>query len=227
MQIGFVALFFSFWRRAKRAAEAFRESVPVIQVDGWNSNERLPRAVHAAGLLGARTRRSIDLNANVHWLMLILFVGLGLRTSPSCSSASAPREHPKAIYHGTKSHFSTYARVRYRGRGNRPAGRSSPSRCGRAGPALPGTDQNPLEVRVVAEQFAWNVHYPGADDIFGKTDVKLVTLDQPLGLDLTDPHAKDDIVTLNQLHLQVNRPVIVRLTLERRHPQLLPARTCA
>ena len=33
----------------------------------------------------------------------------------------------------------------------------------------------------------------------------------PLGLDHTDPHAKDDVTTLNQLHLPVNRPVIVRL----------------
>jgi cytochrome c oxidase subunit 2 len=67
-------------------------------------------------------------------------------------------------------------------------------------------------VRVVAEQFAWNVHYPGADHIFGKTDVKLVSSANPLGLDITDPHAKDDIATLNQLYLEVNRPIIVRLS---------------
>src|SRR5205814_4645065 len=34
----------------------------------------------------------------------------------------------------------------------------------------------------------------------------------PLGLDLTDPHAKDDIVTLNQFHMQIDRPVIIHLT---------------
>ena len=55
-------------------------------------------------------------------------------------------------------------------------------------------------VRVVAEQFAWNVHYPGPDKVFGKTDVSHVSTSNPIGLDVTDPHAKDDITTLNELH---------------------------
>ena len=38
-------------------------------------------------------------------------------------------------------------------------------------------------MRVVAEQFAWNVHYPGADGRFGRTDIALVSADNPLGLD--------------------------------------------
>ena len=33
----------------------------------------------------------------------------------------------------------------------------------------------------------------------------------PLGLDRTDPAAKDDVTTLNQLYLPVNKPIIVRL----------------
>ena len=33
----------------------------------------------------------------------------------------------------------------------------------------------------------------------------------PLGLDRSDPAAKDDVTTLNQLHLPVNRPVVVKL----------------
>ena len=41
-------------------------------------------------------------------------------------------------------------------------------------------------VRVVAEQFAWNVHYPGADGMFGRTDITLVNPDNPLGLDRRD-----------------------------------------
>ena len=36
--------------------------------------------------------------------------------------------------------------------------------------------------------------------------------DNPLGLDRTDPAAKDDITTLNQLYLPVNKPVIVHLS---------------
>lgn len=150
------------------------------------------------------------LNANVHWLMLILFVGWGLVFLFMLMRFRA-KKHPKAIYHGTKSHLSTYAEfgiliveivllVVF----------SIPLWARWTSP--PGPDQNPLEVRVVAEQFAWNFHYPGADHIFGKTDVKLVSSANPLGLDVTDPHAKDDIATLNQLYLQVNRPVIVRIS---------------
>jgi cytochrome c oxidase subunit 2 len=150
------------------------------------------------------------LNANVHWLMLILFVGWGLVFLFMIMRFRASK-HPKANYHGTKSHLSTYAEfgilvveivllVVF----------SIPLWARWTNP--PGPDQNPLEVRVVAEQFAWNVHYPGADHIFGKTDVTLVSSSNPLGLDVTDPHAKDDIATLNQLYLEVNRPIIVRIS---------------
>lgn len=69
-----------------------------------------------------------------------------------------------------------------------------------------------LEVRIVAEQFAWNIHYPGADGIFGKTDPKLMGAANPMGLDWNDPAAKDDITTINQLHVPVNQPVIARLS---------------
>lgn len=67
-------------------------------------------------------------------------------------------------------------------------------------------------VRVVAEQFAWNVHYPGPDGRFGRTDLALLGPANPLGLDRNDPAAKDDITTINQLNLPVNRPVIVHLS---------------
>ena len=79
-------------------------------------------------------------------------------------------------------------------------------------------------VRVVSEQFAWNVHYPGADGKFGRTDIKLVSADNPLGLDRNDQDAKDDITTINQLNLPVDRPVLVHLIEQGRHPQLRPLR---
>ena len=69
------------------------------------------------------------------------------------------------------------------------------------------------QVRVVAEQFAWNIHYPGPDGVFGRTDVKLIDLQaNPLGLDREDPAAKDDVTTINQLHLPVGRPVLIQLS---------------
>jgi cytochrome c oxidase subunit II len=67
-------------------------------------------------------------------------------------------------------------------------------------------------VRIVAEQFAWNVHYPGADGLFGRTSADLVDPFNPLGLDRGDPPARDDVTLLNQLVIPVGRPVIIYLT---------------
>ena len=70
-----------------------------------------------------------------------------------------------------------------------------------------------LQVRVLAQQFAWNIHYPGADGIFGLSSPTFYN-DQgnPVGLDPEDPHGKDDIVTFKLLVLPVNRPVRIELS---------------
>jgi cytochrome c oxidase subunit 2 len=39
----------------------------------------------------------------------------------------------------------------------------------------------------------------------------MVAADNPLGLDRRDPAAKDDVTTINQLNLPVDRPVLVHL----------------
>ena len=62
-------------------------------------------------------------------------------------------------------------------------------------------------VEVIGEQFAWNFRYPGPDGQFGRTDPSLITSTNTIGLDTADPAAKDDIVSINQLHLPENRPV--------------------
>ncbi len=76
---------------------------------------------------------------------------------------------------------------------------------------LPSTSEA-VVVRVVAEQFSWNVHYPGADGRFGRTDISLVAAENPLGLDRRDEAARDDITAINQLTVPVNRPVLIQLT---------------
>jgi cytochrome c oxidase subunit 2 len=77
---------------------------------------------------------------------------------------------------------------------------------------FPAEDQA-LRVRVVAEQFAWNFHYPGKDGVFGRTDPKLMNnTGNSLGLDLSDPNAKDDIVTLNEFHFPIRKPVILDIS---------------
>ncbi len=47
-----------------------------------------------------------------------------------------------------------------------------------------------LQIEITAEQFAWNIRYPGPDGRFGTAD---------------------DVVTLNQLHFPVGRPVVATL----------------
>lgn len=149
------------------------------------------------------------LNANVHWLMLILFLGWSAYFVYALWRFRASK-NPRASYVGTRSHFSTYSE----------AGVAVVELVLLIGFSIPlwyrwtrpvARDKNPVEVRVVAEQFAWNIHYPGADGRFGKTDVKLVSSTNPLGIDAADPYAKDDIANINQLHLPVNRPIVVRL----------------
>jgi len=66
-------------------------------------------------------------------------------------------------------------------------------------------------VRVIAEQFAWNFHYPGKDGKFGRTDIKLMDGTNPVGLDREDPDAKDDITTINNFNIPVNTPVIANI----------------
>src|SRR6516165_3024412 len=64
---------------------------------------------------------------------------------------------------------------------------------------------NATIIQVTGEQFAWNFHYPGPDGQFGRTDTKLITGTNPIGLDKDDPAAKDDIVSQNNLHAIVGK----------------------
>jgi cytochrome c oxidase subunit 2 len=147
----------------------------------------------------------------VHWLMLVLFVGWGAFFVYVLWRFRA-RRHPVADHMGARSHASTWlegavALVE----AVLLIGFSIPLWADRVERFPAPADST--RVRVVAEQFAWNIHYPGPDGVFGRTDVKLVdTQSNPLGLDRDDPAAKDDVTTINQLHLPVGRPVLIQLT---------------
>ena len=78
---------------------------------------------------------------------------------------------------------------------------------------IPDTTEDTVEVRVVAQQFAWNIHYPGADGKFGRTYASLIDEEiNPNGLDRSSPNGADDIVTLNQMHLPVDNQTIIYLS---------------
>ncbi|MGB7170734.1 MAG: cytochrome C oxidase subunit II [Acidobacteriaceae bacterium] len=76
-----------------------------------------------------------------------------------------------------------------------------------AGPA-----EHPVQVEVTGVQFQWYFRYPGADGIYGRIRPALVSAPDgnPLGLDPTDPHSQDDIVS-SILVLPAGRPVDLRL----------------
>lgn len=70
-----------------------------------------------------------------------------------------------------------------------------------------------LTIEVVPQQFAWNIRYPGPDGQLGRTEVGLISdaAGNPLGLDDTDPAARDDIVAINQMAIPEGRPIRVIL----------------
>jgi len=151
-----------------------------------------------------------QLMALLHWLMAILFVGWGLYFIFVLFRFRAGK-NAKASYTGVRNHFSTYIEG-----GIVVAelillvGFAIPAWARWVAPHPPEMDA--LQVRVVGEQFAWNVHYPGPDGIFGRTDVGLLDASNSIGLDRSDPFAVDDVTTINQLHLPINRAATILLS---------------
>jgi cytochrome c oxidase subunit 2 len=146
----------------------------------------------------------------VHWLMLVLFVGWGA-FFVFVLFRFRKGANPRADYHGAKGKISKMLEIAivvveavllvfF----------AIPAWAKRVSNFPP--DDKAVVVRVVGEQFAWNIHYPGPDGKFGRTDVSLMAADNPLGLDKSDPAAKDDITTINQLTLPVDKPVLVHLS---------------
>ncbi len=146
----------------------------------------------------------------IHWLMLILFVGWGIFYIYTLIRFRKSK-NPNASYTGVKSHISSYAEIAVLLVEVVLLVIFSIPLWSKRVDAFPAQNQA-TTVRVVAEQFAWNIHYPGPDGVFGKTAINLIDSDNPLGLDRTDPNAKDDITTINQLNVPINKPVLVYLT---------------
>src|ERR1043165_3008624 len=135
----------------------------------------------------------------VHWLMATLFIGWGTffiyvlvrfrkSANPTASYAGAKGKISKGLEVAVAV-IEVLLLVFY----------AIPAWAKRV-KAFPSENEATV-VRVVAEQFAWNIHYPGPDGKLGRTDGALVSADNPIGLDRRDPNAKDDITTINQLNL--------------------------
>ena len=146
----------------------------------------------------------------IHWLMAVLFVGWGTFYVYTLIRFRASA-NPKAQYTGVTSHTSSYLEI----------GVAVIEAVLLIGFAIPAwahrvNDIPPQEeatvVNVIGKQFEWISHYPGADGRFGRRDISLITPTNNIGLDRSDPAGADDIVSINQLNLPLNKPVIVYLS---------------
>jgi cytochrome c oxidase subunit II len=147
-----------------------------------------------------------------HWFMAALFVGWTAYFFYALYRFNQKR-HPKANYHGVKSKASLHLEfsvvlieaVLLLGFG-------LPLWYDRVDPESWPDRDKALRIRCIGEQFAWNFHYTGPDGVFGRQDVRLISAENPLGLDNTDPAGADDIVTKGDLHLEQFRPTVIEIT---------------
>ena len=148
----------------------------------------------------------------MHWLMLLLFVGWGSFFIISLVKFRKSK-NPQANYVGVKSHISTVFEVAV-------AlieiilliGFSFPIWANRVND-VPTSNEGIIHVRVVAQQYAWNIHYPGPDGVFGNLKSELVDeVSNPIGLDRSSFGASDDFFTINQFHIPVNKKIRIDLS---------------
>src|SRR5262245_9283242 len=124
----------------------------------------------------------------VHFLMLVLFAGWGAYFLWVLVRFRRARQ-PRASYDGARGRFAFFTEV-----GVVIAEAlllvvfALPLWFNRT--AAQPTDRNAILIRVVAEQFTWNAHHPGADGRFGETAARLISPTNPLGLDRRSPFGR-------------------------------------
>ena len=152
-----------------------------------------------------------QMTALVHWLMLVLFVGWGAfflfvlfrfrkGANPTASYAGAKGKVAKSIEVARRGHRNRAARLLRHprlGDARRTPSRAKTRRSSSA--SSPSSSRGTCSIRAATAGSAGPMS-------------KLVSADNPLGLDRTDPDAKDDITTINQLNLPVDRPILVHLS---------------
>ncbi len=148
-----------------------------------------------------------ELMVLVHWLMGALLVGWALFFAFTLVRFRAA-DNRKADYNGVTGHSSTWLEICV----------ASLEAILLIGFAVPlwakvsgdfPADKDSTVVRVVGEQFSWNLVYPGPDAKFGRQDLGFVSKDNPFGFDRKDAATKDNVVSVNELHVPVGKPVIL------------------
>ena len=153
------------------------------------------------------------LNGWVHLLMLILFICWGIFLIYVLIKF-AKSNNSTASYNGMKGKFSKYVE----------GGVIAFEVFLLFALAIPGyydlkyaqlevPESSDLEVRVIAQQFQWNIHYPGEDGVFGQTYADSVNDGDQNFIGLSrEGYGADDIITMNQLHIPKDKQVKIRLS---------------
>src|SRR6266540_1427452 len=145
-----------------------------------------------------------------HWLMIALFVGwLGYFAYALYRFRCA--RNPKADYEGVRNHASNYIEVIVAGVEGVLLIFVAVPLWAKATQGFPSENESTV-VQIVAQQFDWNVRYPGKDGKFGRQDMHFVEEKNVFGADPNDPAGKDDVQTLTQIHVPVNKPVIAYIS---------------
>lgn len=146
----------------------------------------------------------------IHYLMFILFIGWGIYFIWVLIRFRA-KANPKADYAGVTSHTSSYLEIAVAViEAVLLIGFAIPAWADRVNEFPPESEST--VVRMIARQFEWHAHYPGADGRFGRRDLSLITPTNVVGLDRSDPNAVDDVVSINRMNLPVGKPAIVYLS---------------
>ncbi|MCB1214442.1 MAG: cytochrome c oxidase subunit II [Deltaproteobacteria bacterium] len=146
----------------------------------------------------------------LHGFMLLLFVGWGIFLAYTLIRFRARAGH-KANYESLKSKLPKYAEVAVVAfEVFLLVGLSMP--VWNSYKSDPPDEKEALRVRVVGQQFAWYIHYAGEDKKFGRTDSKLISDFNPLGIDSKDPASEDDFYSLRNFNLPVGKPIIAEIT---------------
>lgn len=147
-----------------------------------------------------------------HWFMLLLFVGWTCYFLYTLFRFHQSR-HPKADYHGVRSHISTHIE----------ASVIIIEAVILLGFALPlwgkrmdfpqEEKDNALKIRAIGYQFGWRIHYAGPDGKFGRQNTRFIKPGlNDLGIDPDDENGKDDAVVTGDMHLELGKPTVVRVS---------------
>jgi cytochrome c oxidase subunit 2 len=147
----------------------------------------------------------------LHILMALLFVGWFAYFLYAIWRFRKSR-NPKADYVGVTNHSSSYIEVAVAIAEGILLFALAVPLWSKAASAFPDPKESTV-MRIIGRQFNWIARYPGADGIFGSNRVDLVSGDNPMGLDKSDPAAKDDVITeSSDMAVPVNKSVIASIS---------------